>query len=180
VTNAGGLYRYDMEDIVRVSGFVHRTPVVEFVSKTERRVSVANERITEEDVTLAMQGAGRHCGVRLPAFLFVPCSDRRYRVVVDGAAVSAHGGAVLEARLPALVTELERRMRETAKGYDFEREDALLEPLQLVVTAPGELTTYLRRRQGDQRLPNAQVKPVHLATEFDLYRRFADMRTYAA
>lgn len=180
VTNGGGCYRYDMEDVVRVTGFLGRTPVIEFVSKTDRRVSVANERLTELDVTVAMRDAGRACGARFGGFLFVPCSDRRYRVVVDGADVASHGGPVPDAALTGLAVELERQLRVAAKGYDFEREDALLGPLELVVTDPGELAAHLRWRQGDQRLPNAQVKPVHLATTFDLHASFTTVRTYAA
>lgn len=172
VTNAGGLYRYDMEDVVRVTGRHRATPVIQFVSKKDRQVSVSNERITELDVTVAMREASRRCGRWFPEFLFVPCSDRRYRVVVDGAGTDAGG-------LGALAGELERQLRHAAKGYDFEREDALLEPLQLVVTARGELREYLARHGAKGDLPNAQVKPMHLTPEFDAHGAFTVASTHA-
>ena len=173
VTNAGGLYRYDMEDIVRVTKHFRATPVIEFVSKKDRQVSVSNERLTELDVTVAMREAARRCGLWTPEFLFVPCSDRRYRVVVDGAGGDAPG-------LGALTAELERQLRRAARGYDFEREDALLEPLHLIVTAPGELHAYLARRGAPGTLPTAQVKPMHLTPEFNAHRTFTAVRTHAA
>lgn len=179
VTNAGGLYRYDMEDIVRVTGHYRATPVIEFVSKRSRQVSVSNERVTELDVTVAMREASRRCGCWFDEFLFVPCSDRRYRVVLDGA-----GLGTLEqrdaARLRALAGEVEAELRLYAKGYDFEREDALLEPLELLITAPGQLRAYFARRQPEVTLPNAQVKPVHLTTEVDAHRRFRAEACHAA
>jgi len=139
---------------------------------------VSNERITEHDVTVAMRDASERCGLWFPEFLFVPCSDRRYRVVVDGAAVANGTGEA--ARLQRVAAELERELRRAAMGYDFEREDALLEPLELVVTAPGELVAHLRGRLGDQSLPNAQIKPVHLTNEFNAHRAFTTARSYAA
>ena len=173
VTTAGGLYRYDMEDIVRVLEFRERTPVLEFVSKCQRRVSISNERITERDVTVAMTKASDRCRVRPVAFLFVPCSDRRYRVLVDGISPSGHG-------LGPLAGELERQLRAAAKGYDFEREDALLHPLEVCATAPGELQRFVEACGAGSTLPNAQVKPLHLATQFDLHHTFTLVRRHAA
>ena len=179
VTNSSGLYRYDMEDVVRVTSFVHRTPVIAFVSRTGRQVSVANERVTELDVTLAMQAASRVADLWFHEFLFVPCSDKRYRVCLDGTAVGGVPGRDEDTRLQVFAEELERQLRDAAKGYDFERDDALLKPLELVVTSPGELKRYLDRRSNPHQLPNAQVKPMHLTNEFDAHRGFSGLRTYA-
>lgn len=175
VTNSGGLYRYDMEDIIRVREFSGPSPVIEFISKKDRQISVANERLTERDVTVAMQTACGHGDFWPRAFLFVPCSDRKYRVMIDGADITR------EDPLPALAIEIEHQLRGAARGYDFEREDALLGPLDLVVTAPGELHGYLQRQRGQQeRLPNAQIKPLHLTPQFNLHQGFTAIRTYAA
>jgi len=171
VTTSGGLYRYDMEDVVRVTGFHERAPILAFVSRANGQVSVANERLTESDVTDAMAAATRRLGIRVREFLFVPCSDRRYRVVVDGR---------LPMDLPAFAAELERQLRVAATGYDFEREDALLEPLEVVCTQPHELRAYLNQGGGPAALPNAQIKPAHLTREFDAHRRFAAIASHAA
>jgi hypothetical protein len=171
ITTSGGLYRYDMEDVVRVTGFHERTPILTFVSRANGQVSVANERLTESDVTEAMASATRRLGIRVREFLFVPCSDRRYRVLVDGRA---------QIDLPAFAGELERQLRAAATGYDFEREDALLQPLELVCTRPNELRAYLNQGGGPAALPNAQIKPAHLTREFDAHTRFAAIETHAA
>ncbi len=180
VTNGGGLHRYDMEDIVRVIEVLGRTPVIEFVSKADRRVSVSNERITELDVTHAMQAASRACGLWFQEFLFVPCSDRRYRVLVDGAEFAAPDSGPRRALLPALTAELERQLQAAAKGYAFEREDALLDSLHVLVTAPGALVEHLRQAQGAPPIPSAQIKPVRLTNAFDLHLRFAIESTHEA
>jgi hypothetical protein len=179
VTNGGGLYRYDMEDIVRCTGRFHATPVIEFVAKKSRQVSVSNERLTELDVTQAMLETSRLTGWWFREFLFVPCTDRRYRVVVDGAEVADAMEPVDSVGLRAFAAELEERLRRSSAGYDFEREDALLEPLEVVVAVPGELRRLLAAREPLLQLPNAQVKPVHLTSEFDAHRRLALEVTHA-
>ena len=180
VTTSGGLYRYDMEDLVRVTGMSGRTPVIEFIAKAGRQVSVANERLNEGDVTVAMQAASQACDLWVHDFLFVPCSDRRYRVVVDEGALAPLTVPGHEMPLRYFAAELERQLRVAAKGYDFERDDALLEPLQLVVASAGELAGRVAQRQTRQALPNAQVKPMHLTNQFDAHTSFTAMGTYAA
>ena len=137
---------------------------------------MSNERLTELDVTHAMQATSRACGIWFREFLFVPCTDRRYRVLIDGAELAD----TRDSLLPALSAELERQLRAAAKGYDFERDDALLEPLEIVVTAPGQLASHLARAQGAPPIPSAQTKPIRLTIEFDLHRRFAVENTHAA
>jgi hypothetical protein len=149
------------------------------VARADRQVSVSNERLTEHDVTVAMQAASRSCGLRFPEFLFVPCSDRRYRVLADAGALPELG-APADADLHRFAAELERQLRAAARGYDFERADALLEPLSLVLTATGEFRSYIHARNGGSGLPNAQVKPLHLTRVFDAHRQFTGLRTYAA
>lgn len=180
VTNSGGLYRYDMEDIVRVVRMVGRTPAIEFIAKAGRRTSVSNERLTELDVTHAMQATSRACGRWFREFLFIPCSDRRYRVALDGVELRGADGQRHHDFLPAFAAELERQLQAAATGYAFEREDALLEPLQVLVTAPGQLAAHLESSCGAPSLPSAQIKPVRLTAEFDLHRRFEIEGSYAA
>lgn len=180
ITTSGGLYRYDIEDVIRVTGMSGRTPVIAFVSKANQQVSVANERLSESDVSVAMRAASDACGLWARDFLFVPCSDKRYRVLVDGEALATLAVPGHEARLRHFATEIERQLRVAAKGYDFEREDALLEPLHLMVVGTGELVERAAKRESRQPLPNAQIKPCHLTNEFDAHAGFTARGTYAA
>jgi hypothetical protein len=177
ITNGGGLYRYDMEDVIRVTERFRDTPVIEFISKAARQVSVSNERLTELDVTEAMLQACRRRGCRFEEFLFVPCSDSRYRVVLDGAGMSTEQQC--DSALSLLAAELESALRQCSKGYDFEREDGLLAPLEVLVTAPDQLRAYLAEQRAVQSLPSAQLKPQHLTTEVDAHERLTTQAAYA-
>jgi len=49
-----------------------------------------------------------------------------------------------------------------------------------VVTRAGELRAFLDAGGGPGALPSAQVKPMHLARDFDSHLRFTRIATYAA
>ncbi|HMC66578.1 MAG TPA: GH3 auxin-responsive promoter family protein, partial [Gemmataceae bacterium] len=54
-TTAFGLYRYAIHDLVRITGFHHRTPLVEFLSKGAHFSSITGEKLSEYQVTQAME-----------------------------------------------------------------------------------------------------------------------------
>lgn len=57
-TNAG-LYRYDINDLVEVVGFHQRTPIIQFVRKGLGVSSITGEKLTEEQVLVALTQAVR-------------------------------------------------------------------------------------------------------------------------
>jgi hypothetical protein len=54
LTTSAGLYRYDINDIVRVVDFYRRTPVIQFVRKGQGISSITGEKLTEAQVTAAL------------------------------------------------------------------------------------------------------------------------------
>ncbi len=53
-TTSSGLYRYDINDVVRVVDFYRRTPVIQFVRKGQGMTSITGEKLTESQVTGAL------------------------------------------------------------------------------------------------------------------------------
>jgi len=45
LTNESGLYRYDINDIVRVEGFYNKTPMLAFVRKTSNIINITGEKV---------------------------------------------------------------------------------------------------------------------------------------
>lgn len=54
LTTSAGLYRYDINDIIRVVDFYRRTPVIQFVRKGQGISSITGEKLTEPQVTAAL------------------------------------------------------------------------------------------------------------------------------
>ena len=53
VSNFSGLYRYRMEDIIKVTGMHNNTPMIEFLYRRNLGMNLANEKTTTEMVDLA-------------------------------------------------------------------------------------------------------------------------------
>ncbi len=53
-TTSSGLYRYDINDVVRVVDFYRNTPVIQFVRKGQGMTSITGEKLTESQVTGAL------------------------------------------------------------------------------------------------------------------------------
>lgn len=68
LTTPGGLYRYDIDDVVRVTGFYNKTPRIEFVQKGLNVISVTGEKLYESQVVEAVKNAVEKSGVTTEFF----------------------------------------------------------------------------------------------------------------
>lgn len=92
LTNGSGLYRYDMGDRIRVTGRHGDAPTIEFLSRDSHSSSMAGEKLTEDQVVLAMKRATENGGtvetfVLAPRFDGTPC----YRLYVESDDAARHG-----------------------------------------------------------------------------------------
>jgi len=65
LTTPAGLYRYDINDVVRVAGFHKRTPILEFVRKGRDVTSITGEKLHVNQVIAAMAEAQKIAGLVL-------------------------------------------------------------------------------------------------------------------
>jgi hypothetical protein len=159
ITTSSGLYRYDLGDVVRVTGYAGQAPVVEFLNKGSHISSLAGEKLTEHQVILAMQQAGADAGVHAPNFVLAPRWGQPpfYMLHVDG----------VEEGMPApgqsrLADALERRLCEINVEYASKRHTQRLGPVTVNPLAPGTLDGLDRRRSAMHRRSNEQYKHKYL------------------
>jgi len=67
-TNHGGLYRYNIDDIIKVTGFFNNTPTIEFRQKGSVVSSVTGEKIYESHINDAVNKAAEMIGADLQFF----------------------------------------------------------------------------------------------------------------
>lgn len=108
ITPGQGLYRYDMNDIVEVRGFVGRTPRIAFLRKGRDMLSMTGEKLHLNQVQEALLEAVAAEGVTLWQYRLVADVDRMaYDLLVEpsgepwSAEVSARVAAGLDAGLSA-------------------------------------------------------------------------------
>jgi hypothetical protein len=84
LTNRAGLYRYNLGDLVRVTGYLGVTPVIEFLSKGAHNSSITGEKLTENQVTEAVRQAADELNITVDNFVMAPqwSDPPRYQLLV--------------------------------------------------------------------------------------------------
>ena len=72
LTTSSGLYRYNIQDVVRCTGFHGTTPLLEFRHKGAHISSITGEKIAESQVVEAVQRASEMLGCALRLFTLTP------------------------------------------------------------------------------------------------------------
>src|SRR5260370_13553594 len=72
LTTAGGLYRYQIHDLVRCVGYHGKAPLLEFLNKGAHFASLTGEKLSEFQVVDAVNAAQRALGIHLGSYLLVP------------------------------------------------------------------------------------------------------------
>lgn len=67
-TTTAGLYRYNIDDIIKVVGFHNRTPVIEFIQKGKNVSSATGEKLYESQIISAINKAKDLVGINLEFF----------------------------------------------------------------------------------------------------------------
>lgn len=154
VTTADGLYRYDMNDILRVTGRVHDTPTLEFVQKGKGVTSITGEKLHESQVLGAVGEALEATGTVAGFFIVLADAEAAgYTLYIE-----PREAGVRDPRLAALV---DAGLRSSNIEYDGKRASGRLEPLRVGWLRPGTGDAFREHRvAGGQR--DAQFKYLHL------------------
>ena len=158
VSTTSGLYRYDLNDVVRVEGRMSRCPVLSFRRKGRDVLSVTGEKVTAGQVVEAMRRAGA------PLLGFA--------VGVEMAEVPTYVACVagLDPAVADVVAErLEHALRELNVEYRGKRETDRLRPLRCVVV-PADTFDRYRAERLSKGAAEGQVKDPVLVHGDDLAR----------
>ena len=145
LTNASGLYRYDIGDRVRVTGWMGQAPMIEFLSRDAHTSSLTGEKLTEHQAVLAMQAVCGEGPDRIAEFVLAPCWGEPpfYRIYVEQSAVR---------RVARLAERLDLALCKVNGEYESKRETLRLRPVELCTVPEG----FLTRR--DQELRRARSR----------------------
>ncbi|MCK6548070.1 GH3 auxin-responsive promoter family protein [Myxococcota bacterium] len=143
ITGAHGLYRYDMNDVVEVTGFYERTPRVRFSHKSGTIVSITGEKLTEHQVGRAIASASMETGVELVGFtLALRLGDPPGYVL----AVEPKDASLDATKLEAFRAAADRALGEANIEYAGKRSSERLAPVRLLTVAPGAFDAERARR----------------------------------
>ncbi|MGH8480659.1 MAG: GH3 family domain-containing protein [Gammaproteobacteria bacterium] len=156
VTTPSGLYRYFINDLVRVQGFLHKTPLLQFLQKGRGVTNITGEKLYEAQVLAAVSAAMADIG-RATRFVMMLADEeeRRYRLYVE----AEPGPKPEAARFCAAV---DAKLRELNVEYRAKRESERLGPPSAAWLAAetGEAYKQFCVKQGQR---EGQFKTVALA-----------------
>jgi len=161
VTTASGLYRYFMNDLVEVTGFFHRTPLLRFVQKGRGVTSLTGEKLYEAQAIDAIQDVASRQGLAPGFFLLVADEEAAaYRVFIDGG-----NGNLPDTK--TLAAAIDERLGELNVEYQGKRRSGRLGPLSLRWLSQGAFEAYKAAcvRNGQR---EGQFKPTVLQYARDL------------
>ena len=168
VTTSDGLYRYDMSDIVRVTGWLNATPTLEFVQKAGGITSITGEKLYETQVLGAVPPAlAEH---QFPSSFFIMMADvetAQYTLYVEPARTSENAADTdSAAAVASLARDIDQRLRSGNIEYDAKRASGRLEPLRILRLRPGTGAAY-RRQQVAAGQRDMQFKYLHVQYSHD-------------
>ncbi len=131
VTTTGGLYRYDINDVVRVEGFHREAPVISFQRKGRGMTSLTGEKVSVNQVIEAVTSAARETGVDVSHFrALADLPSARYVFQVEAGELSEEQGR-------ALLQGIERKLTELNLEYQAKRQSQRLQAPELQVMRAG-------------------------------------------
>ena len=142
-TTMAGLYRYHISDLVRVNGFFHRTPKLEFLGMGNRFANLTGEKLSEHQVTQAMESVMRRTGQPVTGYSLAPCWDE---------ARPYYGVFMEECDWPtgrdprSFLAALESALSEQNIEYDAKRQSSRLGPVRLLLLPTGTWSKWDRDR----------------------------------
>lgn len=141
-TTAGGLYRYQIHDLVRCTGFHGNAPMLEFLNKGAHFSSLTGEKLSEFHVVKALAETQRSLGLRFNAYILLPTwADTPYYSLL-----------VEDADLPSLevagqlADEADRQLSKINFEYENRRETLRLAGVKVRKLPSGAWADFQRRR----------------------------------
>lgn len=157
LTNAAGLYRYDLGDYVRVHGFMGEAPCVEFLHRGNAVSSFCGEKLTEWQVVNAYERVATRLGMGLARFLLSAVWDDppRYRLHIEG-----NGQSCTE-----LAHQYDEALAAINLEYGSKRSSGRIGPIELNVVPVGRLLAMDESRRKGRGAAHEQFKQVHLINQ---------------
>jgi hypothetical protein len=133
-TTLYGLYRYHISDLVRVTGFFGKTPLVEFLGKGHRFANLTGEKLSEYHVTRAMDAVAKRSPQPISAYSLAPVWDDAapyYSIFLE------ESDAADEPRLRGFLKELDAALGVENIEYAAKRESDRLGHIRAAIVPNG-------------------------------------------
>ena len=156
VTNFSGLYRYQIEDVVRVTGYYNKTPKIEFLYRNNLAMNIANEKTTTQMVDWAASKVQEEMGVSFKGYSFY---DDKESDPVRYVMFAEPEGEIDKDKLPEISACLDKWLSESNEKYFKYRRWGMLGEAKVTLLKKDTYNDYKDMLKKQGRVLN-QIKPV--------------------
>ncbi len=161
ITDYCGFYRYRMSDAVKVTGFLNKTPLVQFMYRVNKTVSVALEKTTEMALDQTVRRTADELGFFLSDYCIYPNPDvnpGRYDFLIEPGDEGIGNISIDE-----LKDCIYRHLSEANPRYTYAVEHGQLDKPEVILLQPQTGVLY-REMMVYKGANPSQLKPVHIIT----------------
>ena len=164
LTTPGGLYRYNISDVVRCVGWHHQAPMLAFLHKGNSISNITGEKLSEFQVVQSVEAALGQSQLRIGTYSMAPCWHDQapyYGLFIEKQYLAAPGLA------HRLATRVDRHLRAANCEYDGKRASKRLQAVRIVTLPNGFWARWDRERLAHTRGTAEQYKHPSLITDLD-------------
>jgi hypothetical protein len=144
LTTSGGLYRYDIHDVVRCVGFEGQAPLVEFLNKGKNFCSLTGEKLSEHQAVRAVKASFADLDLPLETFTLAPTMDGQPRYLLLVEPLADRG------RVDELAHRVQVNLERMNEEYGSKCTSGRLLPVQVREVAPGTWNALRGERIRDR------------------------------
>jgi len=161
VTGSHGLYRYDMNDIIEVVGFYHKTPEIVFRHKGGNMISYTGEKIAESHVVEAVAYAQESVDLALNGFCVSVQLEQDKPSYVFAIEPSEEQS---DEKLQIFLHACEEGLQKANIEYQAKRKSQRIDEPVLALVRPAAFQDYRQQQLADGAF-DAHVKTPHLKAD---------------
>ncbi len=131
ITNENGLYRYDLNDIIEVTGFYEdsKTPLITFVQKGKYFSSITGEKISEWEINKTIEVLQEKEKIHIKTFFVLPkmsAKSSNYNYYIEFAKKQT------KTQIKKFEETLEKELRKENIEYKEKRDSLRLNPIKII------------------------------------------------
>jgi hypothetical protein len=158
LTNLSGFYRYRINDVVKVVGFLNKTPQVCFSYRRNQLINMASEKTTNAQLESAVNECAKHFGCHFTEFAVYPdlrCGKGHYTLLLET------DNRELKHNAEKVAEVMHQKLLEANPEIEFIQNEGMLGATEVLFVQPQTFALYkdLQVFRGASR---NQVKPVRI------------------
>ena len=169
-SNGSGLYRYNINDIIRVTGFYRQFPLVEFIQKGEGVTSLTGEKLSEVQVIRCVEEASKTTGMEIEFYtVFCDRNAFKYKLFVEFSGDADHKQKTL------FLATVDSRLKYYNPEYAAKRGSNRLHAPELIEMVQNSYEVLKDRLVNEDEVREGQYKVRYLRDDEEMMQRYEDL-----